>query len=196
MINTWAVPQPLNTSRLKTALAHALQSSHLNAARLVVSKNDGTWRFELVNQVIALTIGFSSRPGPFHPKWKGERDPDCLTDQTWSNVLGLSLTHMSDYYDELPRGGASLDQDTHDILTKIKVTTWTSTGQTSTMASQSHCLGKSFGPSGQCQLVKTDCRSTPFTLLKKVDRRQICLCKIHNRMVRFLSGQTYYQTNL
>ena len=50
---------------------------------------------------------------------------------------------MSDYYDEFPRGGAHLDQDSHDILTKIKVTTWAATGQTSIMISQSHCLGKS-----------------------------------------------------
>ena len=50
--------------------------------------------------------------------------------------------NMSDYYDDFPRGGAHLDLDSHDILTKIKVTTWTATGQTSLMFSQSHCLGK------------------------------------------------------
>ena len=75
MINTWAVPQPLETSRLKTALARALQFSPLNAARMVASKNDGIWRFELVNQAIPLTIGSSPSPGPFDPNWKGEKDP-------------------------------------------------------------------------------------------------------------------------
>lgn len=51
---------------------------------------------------------------------------------------------MLDYYEDFPRGGAHLDLNSHDILTEIKVTTWTATEQTSVMFSQSHCIGKPY----------------------------------------------------
>lgn len=54
---------------------------------MVAGKNNGTWRFELVNQAIPLTIGFSPRPGPFDPNWKGEKDPGLFgRSELWSIV--------------------------------------------------------------------------------------------------------------
>lgn len=141
MVNTWTVPQPLDASRLKNALASTLQVMPLNASKLVTTTNHDMWTLQLVNQAIPLTIGTTDSPGPFSPDWTGEKDPGKYLCQRLE--CGSNFNSPTDYYDELPRGGGSSESCSDIALTRLKVTTWRKTGQTSVMLSQSYNLGSS-----------------------------------------------------
>ncbi|KAL2005649.1 hypothetical protein VTN00DRAFT_10142 [Thermoascus crustaceus] len=128
VVNTWTVPVPLDPDRLRKALAKALSVYSINAARLGINPRTSTWQLNFVNQAVPLTIGTSSRPGPFAVDWNGKK------------IQNGAPIHQ-DYYDEVYPAGATPDEYAANPLMKLKVTTWTETGQTSIMLSQSYHLG-------------------------------------------------------